>query len=139
MSRIASLIAALCMALAPSFAFAQAVESTAPTLIINPSVKGHANVYLDPGQTAPTVSACGTSTVSAGSSDTAGRVVITAGTPTSCKLTFGTAWKTAPACVWSTSAGTNLTTAVTTTTDSTVTIAAGANATLLYICVGLGL
>ena len=48
------------------------------------------------GFTAPTISSCGTSTITG--TDSVMSVVITAGTPASCAVAFGTTWKAAPLC-----------------------------------------
>lgn len=53
---------------------------------------------LGGGSTAPTISACGTSTVTG--NDSAMSVVITAGTPATCAVAFGTTWSTAPICFY---------------------------------------
>jgi hypothetical protein len=141
MKRVFKLLAHVALAgfLIGGQAFAQAVLPSQGTQLPNPVVTGHAGVTLPAGASAPVLSACGTSTLSPGSSDVSGTVVITAGTPTSCTLTFATAWQAIPVCLWATSAGTNLTTVATTKTASVVTIAAGANATLGYVCIGAGL
>jgi hypothetical protein len=133
--KLASALAALALFAGP--ALAQSVQPTAPTALVNPTVQGHAGVYNPSGLAAPTVSACGTNTITG--TDVSGTVVVSAGTPTSCTITFTTAWQNTPVCLWATSAGTNLTTVSTSKTASTVTIAAGANATLGYVCIGQGL
>jgi hypothetical protein len=88
--------------------------------------------------TAPATSACGTSTVSG--SDSAFIVTITAGTPSACTITFGTAYATAPACVMTdqTTAAGSTSKVATTTTTAIATIAAGNYGTdvLSFICVG---
>lgn len=120
-------------------AYAQQVQPLQSTPIPNPQVIGKIGVTKLAGQTQPVVSACGTNTLSVGATDASGTIIISAGTPTSCTLTFAAAYQITPVCLWATSAGTNLTTVVTSTTASTVTIAAGANATLGYVCFGQGL
>lgn len=88
--------------------------------------------------TAPATSSCGTSTVSG--SDSAFIVTITAGTPSACTITFGTAYATAPSCVitdQTTALGT-VSKVATTTTTAIATINAGNYGTdvLSFICIG---
>jgi hypothetical protein len=80
----------------------------------------------------PVVSGCGTGTLAAGSSDTAG--TFTATGATGCTLTFGQAYASAPSCVV-----TELTinTAARTTAVSTtalVVAAGGSGSTYTYVC-----
>lgn len=90
------------------------------------------------GATAPATSSCGTSTVSG--SDSAFVVTVSAGTPSACTITFGTAYATAPACVMTdqTTAAGSTSKVATTTTTAVATIAAGNYGTdvLSFICVG---
>jgi hypothetical protein len=88
--------------------------------------------------TAPATSSCGTSTVSG--SDSAFVVTITAGTPSACTITFGTAYASAPSCVMTdqTTAAGSTSKVATTTTTAVATIAASNYGTdvLSFICIG---
>ena len=74
------------------------------------------------GFTAPTISACGTSTVSG--TDSVMAVVITGGTPATCAVAFGVAWVAAPLCWYNdqTTANANGGKILATTTVATVTL-----------------
>jgi len=80
----------------------------------------------------PVLSACGTGTLAAGSSDSAG--TFTATGATGCTLTFGTAYASAPSCsVTELTINTAArTTAITTTT--LVVAAGGSGSTYSYVC-----
>jgi hypothetical protein len=82
----------------------------------------------------PVVSACGTFT-NVGT-DFSGRVTISAGTPTSCTLTFSTAFGTAPNCIVAAQGAIPATTfSWATTTTTLVLTTAAANTVWDYICV----
>lgn len=88
--------------------------------------------------TAPTLSSCGTATVSG--TDTAGLITHSAGAA-SCVLTFNEAFDTAPACVATKGvqkADSWVTKVTTTTAAMTVTYEAtsGATDTVAYVCIG---
>ena len=95
------------------------------------------------GFAAPTISSCGTSTVSG--TDSVMSVVITAGSPSTCAVTFGATWAAAPLCWYNdiTTANANggkavSTTALITVTPPTFTGAASdfASDTLNIFCMG---
>lgn len=89
--------------------------------------------------TAPTLSACGTATVSG--TDTAGKITHTVG-GTGCVVTFNEAFTTAPACVaaMSTDVATGgwVRSVATTTADMTITyeVESADNGTYTYVCIG---
>lgn len=92
---------------------------------------------------APAINTCGTATVSG--SDTAGTIVITAGTPTSCTVNFANTWNSAPACAASDETTLNaLAQASATTTVLTISRGVGITGvaanfgtdTIKYVCVG---
>lgn len=94
--------------------------------------------------TAPTLGTCGTATLTAGSSDAVGEIVITGGTPGACTVNFGQTYGNAPFChlVDITTANANGGKTAATTTAFTYTIptftGAAANLgtdTLRYFCV----
>lgn len=91
--------------------------------------------------TLPTVSSCGTGTptVTAGSSDTSGEVTWGTGTPSSCVITFTTAFLIKPHCVIQEEAGSPLRTYSYTATTGAITIASSApaaGAVTDWICIG---
>lgn len=93
------------------------------TRFLNPSPLG----------TTPVISACGTNT-NVGT-DFAGRVTITAGTPSSCTLTFSRAWGTAPNCIVAAQGAIPATTfSWATTTTTLVLTTAAVNTVWDYIC-----
>lgn len=82
----------------------------------------------------PVISACGTN--SNVGTDFSGRVTITAGTPTSCTLTFGTAFVTAPNCIVAAQGAIPATTfSWATTTTTLVLTTAAVNTVWDYVCV----
>lgn len=129
----------LALALAGLMALAGLVPVVADAQVTNaPSaIQGR---FIATGLPAPTMGTCGTATVAG--TDSAGRITISAGTPSTCALVFGTAYATAPACVVMLG-GPTLADAVgmvaTTTSGFTATIVTGTwdNASVLdYICIG---
>ncbi len=95
-------------------------------------VPGH--LLTPAGRPAPVISACGT--VTNVGTDFGGRVTITAGTPTSCTLTFGTAFVTAPNCVVAAQGAIPATTfSWATTTTTLVLTTAAVNTVWDYVCV----
>jgi hypothetical protein len=84
----------------------------------------------------PVASSCGTSPSIVGT-DFSGKVTTGSGATTSCVVTFGTAFLTAPACLVSADSTTALTAAlrgVSTTTTLTVTYASSTSGLFDYIC-----
>jgi len=97
------------------------------------NVAGH---QLFPGGTAPTVAgSCGTSPA-IGGKDNALKVTTGTGSPTSCTVTFGTAWGTAPVCTANATATAALNVATTTTTVTISAVALAASETIHVICFG---
>lgn len=99
------------------------------------------NIYLGThvinGGTAPAVSSCGTSPSITGG-DTAGKVTIGTGTPSSCTVTFDTAYSNAPSCTISGDDNTNAYGATTTTTALTITSNSEMSGdVIMYQCIGL--
>lgn len=85
---------------------------------------------------APTVGgSCGTGPAIAGQ-DSAGKVTTGTGSPTSCTVTFASAWVTAPACVVSNETTANLARATSTTTTVVLAGTMVAGDVLAYICMG---
>ena len=102
-----------------------------------PQVKGR---FITTGSgTAPTLSSCGTATVSG--TDTAGKITHTVG-GTGCIVTFNEAFDTAPACVaaMSTQVATGgwVQSVATTTTTMALTyeVESADNGTYTYVCIG---
>ncbi len=86
--------------------------------------------------TAPALSSCGTSPTIVGS-DSAGEVTTGTGTPTSCVITFATAYTAAPVCIMRDRTATStLTSYAISTTAITVTSTAASSQKLDYVCFG---
>lgn len=86
--------------------------------------------------TAPAVGgSCGTGPTIAGT-DNAGKVTTGTGSPTSCTVTFATAWASAPACTVTNETTANLARATSTTTTVTLAGTLVAADVLAYICIG---
>jgi len=101
---------------------------------VNSGVYFPGHVLTPSGRPAPVISACGT--VTNVGTDFGGRVTITAGTPTSCTLTFGTAFVTAPNCVVAAQGAIPATTfSWATTTTTLVLTTAAVNTVWDYVCV----
>lgn len=99
------------------------------------------DVYIDGqiinGGSAPVVSACGTSPSITGG-DTAGKVTIGSGTPSSCTVTFDTAYSNAPSCTITGSDDANAYGATTTTTALTISSNSEmSDDVIMYQCIGL--
>lgn len=91
--------------------------------------------HLRSSNSAPTVSACGTSPAISGT-DVAGKVTVGTGSVTTCTLTFATAYAGAPSCVFTSSAG-GAPDATTTTTAAVFTRGSSmAGQVVMYICIG---
>src|SRR5216684_8149915 len=101
---------------------------------VNSGVYFPGHVLTPSGRPAPVISACGT--VTNVGTDFGGRVTITAGTPASCTLTFGTAFITAPNCVVAAQGAIPATTfSWATTTTTLVLTTAAVNTVWDYVCV----
>lgn len=91
------------------------------------------------GSPAPTVSAtCGTTGQSVTGTDFAGQITVGSSVTTSCPMTFGQAFNTAPTCVASPANGILAAFSYTTTTTNlTITQTSTANVKISYICSSL--
>jgi hypothetical protein len=87
------------------------------------------------GTTPAVAGSCGTSPTIVGT-DVAGKVTTGTGSPTSCTLTFATAWTNAPACMVTNETSANLARAVSTTTTVILSGTLVAGDVLAYICFG---
>lgn len=70
-----------------------------PAQVETGSVTFNINQFSPVGNPKPTLNACGTGTVSATSTDVRGTITVTAGTPTSCQLTFSSRKSDTPTCI----------------------------------------
>lgn len=87
--------------------------------------------------TAPLLTSCGTSPTVVTGTDISGQFTTGTATPTSCTLTFNTAYTAAPAClVEDTTARANLTSFTTSTTTIVITTAAASSQKIMYQCIG---
>jgi len=102
------------------------------------AVAGFINTSTSTAYPVPVLSSCGTSpSLSAGATDTSGKITVGGGVVTSCTLTFGTAKGKAPACtILSDSAITDATGATTTTTFIIGGGATFSGDTIMYNCLG---
>src|SRR5713226_2505032 len=101
---------------------------------VNSGVYFPGHVLTPAGRPAPVISACGT--VTNVGTDFGGRVTITAGTPVSCTLTFGTAFVTAPNCIVAAQGAIPATTfSWATTTTTLILTTAAVNTVWDYVCV----
>jgi len=87
------------------------------------------------GTTPAVAGSCGTSPTIVGT-DVAGKVTTGTGSPTSCTITFATAWTNAPACMVTNETTPNLARAVSTTTTVILSGTLVAGDVLAYICFG---
>jgi hypothetical protein len=103
----------------------------------NTDGKAKALNFLAGGTASPTIGgSCGTDPAIAGK-DGALKVTTGTGSPTSCAVTFGTAWTTAPVCVANASTTTTALNIATTTTTVTVSaVALTASETIHVLCMG---
>lgn len=115
---------------------AQDDDTSEPTVKLTINQAGH---LLSSGGLAPTITAnCGTSPSIAGT-DTNGRLNVgTGGTATTCTITFGTAWTTAPSCVAATESTALTIKAKASTSTLIITSATPFTASdlITYICMG---
>lgn len=119
---------------------AQGVSTFETTTNLGDAEADQINLYGKPyGRgSAPSLSSCGTSPSIAGN-DKSGRITTGTGTPTSCTLTFNSAWDTnAPNCVVGARSGVDVwISSAPSTTAFTVTLETGTDsATIDYICMG---
>lgn len=102
----------------------------------NMYIQGNRHLNVVAGFTPPTLGTCAGGTLVAGSTDFSGQVSGSSGT--SCIVTFGQAWGTAPRCVTSGSISSAATTGpvsnTTSTTAITMTVAATGAGVFTYIC-----
>ena len=128
----------------------QSVANSDGTLTLTPTsgnvvaslALGHANLWtaaqtfgshILAASTTPTISACGTGSPTVTGSDNYGTVVAGGGTLTTCSITFGKVWGTAPSCTQSSPTLTAMT-STSSTTLFTVGAASLTNATIKYVC-----
>lgn len=85
--------------------------------------------------TAPALRSCGTASITATSTDTRGTISVTAGTPTTCNITFSSAKSDTPTCVVSTNSVTLLgDVALASTTGVQFGLTAGFSGRIHYLC-----
>jgi len=103
--------------------------------LLNTYFQGH--ILVTPSvRPVPTVtgSTCGTTAPSVAGTDVVGLITVGTSATTSCVLTFGTAWVTAPACIITPRAALAAFSATSTTTTMTITQTSTANDVIAYIC-----
>lgn len=122
------------LAAAISAAMLFAAPVTAQQVLTNPTLAGH--VKSAPVAAAPALTSCGTGpAISAGASDMAGRLVTGSGA-TTCTITFGGTYTTAPVCSVSAEVATQPTWTVSATA---ITFATSIASTAYhYVCFAIG-
>ena len=113
-------------------------RNNADTVLTNVTATGGLQVqrHVESRGTTPAVAgSCGTSPAIVGT-DVAGKVTTGTGSPTSCTITFATAWTNAPACMVTNETTANLARAVSTTTTVTLSGTLVAGDVLAYMCIG---
>lgn len=113
----------------------QVSTGTAGPYVLNVSSTGHINSQSIKGVA---VTTCGTSpTISSGANDVHGTITVGSGTPTSCTVTFGKPYASAPDCVIEdNAAGVTSSIGSQTATAFTVNFSLGMTGSFAYICIG---
>lgn len=103
------------------------------TLVSGDLTLGGTGKVRTSGSAIPVLSNCGASSITAGSTDVAGK--ITTGAVTTCTLTFSSTWTTAPSCILTPEGNLNHPTYTTSATAITATVTV-ASTVYNYVCVG---
>ena len=106
--------------------------ATVGTLVLTTGATFEVNGHIRPGGSAPTVSSCGSGTLTTGSTDQKGQITGIA-SATACTLTFASALPSAPSCIFSNSASTSVGISSISTTAVTASMTS-LTGSLYYIC-----